>query len=79
MENHNLIKLASKYCRGLGDYCKRKGVFNYLRDKTVGIYCLQDTHFRSLAQLDTPLKETRSVTVNIFRKKNLFKSLVKVE
>ena len=55
MENHNLIKLASKYCRGLGDYCKRKGVFNYLRDKIVGIYCLQDTHFRPLSQLDTPV------------------------
>ena len=45
MENHNLIKLASTNCRGLGDYSKRKYVFNYLRDKKFGIYCLQDTHF----------------------------------
>ena len=45
MENHNLIKIASTNCRGLGDYSKRKDVFNYLRDKTFGIYCLQDTHF----------------------------------
>ncbi|MCG7878665.1 MAG: reverse transcriptase domain-containing protein [Candidatus Thiodiazotropha endolucinida] len=45
MENHNLIKIASTNCRGLGDYSKRKDVFNYLRDKKIGIYCLQDTHF----------------------------------
>ena len=45
MENHNLIKIASTNCRGLGDYSKRKDVFNYLRDKKFGIYCLQDTHF----------------------------------
>ena len=45
MENHNLIKITSTNCRGLGDYSKRKDVFNYLRDKKFGIYCLQDTHF----------------------------------
>ena len=45
MENHNLIKIASTNCRGLGDYSKRKDVFNYLRDKKFGIYCLQDTHY----------------------------------
>ena len=32
-------------CRGLGDLCKRKDVFNYLRDKSASIYCIQDTHF----------------------------------
>ena len=44
-ELHSLIKISSTNCRGLGDYAKRKDVFNYLRDKKFGIYCLQDTHF----------------------------------
>lgn len=45
MADHNLIKIASTNCRGLGDYLKRKDVFCYLREKRIGIYCLQDTHF----------------------------------
>ena len=45
MENHNFIKISSTNCRGLGDYSKRKDVFGYLRNKRIGIYCLQDTHF----------------------------------
>ena len=44
-ELHNLLKISSTNCRGLGDYAKRKDVFNFLRDKKIGIYCLQDTHF----------------------------------
>lgn len=44
-ELHNLLKISSTNCRGLGDYAKRKDVFNFLRDKKFGIYCLQDTHF----------------------------------
>ena len=46
-ELQSLIKISSTNCRGLGDYAKRKDVFNYLRDKNFGIYCLQDTHFTS--------------------------------
>ena len=45
MEDHNLIEIASTNCRGLGDYLKRKDVFCNLREKRIGIYCLQDTHF----------------------------------
>ena len=46
-ELHSLIKISSTNCRRLGDYAKKKkkDVFNYLRDKKFGIYCLQDTHF----------------------------------
>ena len=44
-ELHNLLKISSTNCRGLGDYAKRKDVFNFLRDEKFGIYCLQDTHF----------------------------------
>ena len=44
-DKKNLIKISSTNCRGLGDYKKRKDVFNYLRNKKHGIYCLQDTHF----------------------------------
>ena len=41
----NLITISSTNCRGLGEYTKRKDVFNYLRNKGHNIYCLQDTHF----------------------------------
>ena len=44
-EIHNMIKISSTNCRGLGDSGKRRDVFNYLREKNFGIYCLQDTHF----------------------------------
>ena len=44
-EIHNMIKILSTNCRGLGDSGKRRDVFNYLREKKFGIYCLQDTHF----------------------------------
>ena len=39
------LKLMSMNCRGLGDFSKRKDVFEYLRSKDASIYCLQDTHF----------------------------------
>ena len=39
------IKIISVNCRGLGDFEKRKDVFNFLRKKNFHIYCLQDTHF----------------------------------
>ncbi len=32
-------------CRGLGNFKKRRDVFNYLRDKKFSIICIQDTHF----------------------------------
>ena len=44
-DKKTLIKISSTNCRGLGDYSKRKYVFNYLRNNRYGIYCLQDTHF----------------------------------
>ena len=44
-DKKTLIKISSTNCRGLADYSKRKDVFNYLRNKRYGIYCLQDTHF----------------------------------
>ena len=44
-DKKNLIKISSTNCRGLGDYSKRMDVFNFLRFKKYGIYCLQDTHF----------------------------------
>ena len=45
MPTCNKLKIVSMNCRGLGDLCKRKDVFNYLRDKSASIYCIQDTHF----------------------------------
>ena len=45
VDRKNLIKISSTNCRGLGEYTKRKDVFNLLRGKNHGIYCLQDTHF----------------------------------
>ena len=32
-------------CQGLGDFKKRRDVFQYLRQKKYSIYCLQDSHF----------------------------------
>ena len=45
IDKKTLIKISSTNCRGLGDYSKRKDVFNYLRNKRYGTYCLQDIHF----------------------------------
>ena len=39
------IRITSLNCQGLGNYDKRKDVFNFLRQKKYSIYCLQDTHF----------------------------------
>ena len=39
------INICSMNCRGLGNFKKRRDVFNYLRDKDFSIICLQDTHF----------------------------------
>ena len=39
------LKLCSLNCQGLGDFKKRKDVFNYLRNLRYSIICLQDTHF----------------------------------
>ena len=38
------FKITSANCRGLQDSKKRKDVFNYLREFTSSIFCLQDTH-----------------------------------
>ena len=32
-------------CQGLGDFHKRKDVFQYLREKKYDVYFIQDTHF----------------------------------
>ena len=39
------LKLCSLNCQGLGDFRKRRDVFNYLRNLKYSIICLQDTHF----------------------------------
>ena len=39
------LKVASMNVQGLGNYEKRRDVFNYLRQKCYSIYLLQDTHF----------------------------------
>ena len=40
-----MVDIISLNCQGLGDYKKRKDVFQYLRRLNSNIYCLQDTHF----------------------------------
>ena len=45
MAGQSNIKIMSLNCRGLGNWQKRKDVFNHIRDKKFSIYCLQDTHF----------------------------------
>ena len=43
--NSKDITILSLNCRGLGERCKRKDLFNFLKKKDANIYCLQDTHF----------------------------------
>ena len=40
-----MVECISVNCQGLGDYKKRKDVFQYLRNFKANVYCLQDTHF----------------------------------
>ena len=39
------LKVLSCNCQGLGDYRKRRDVFQYLKQKKFSVYFLQDTHF----------------------------------
>ena len=39
------ITILSLNCQGLGNARKRRDVFQYLKQKSCSIYCLQDTHF----------------------------------
>ena len=39
------LSYISCNCQGLGDFHKRKDVFQYLREKKYDVYFLQDTHF----------------------------------
>ena len=39
------LKVSSLNCQGLGNYQKRRDVFQHLRQKQYNIYCLQDLHF----------------------------------
>ncbi len=41
----NSLKVVSCNCQGLNSDEKRRDVFDYLKSKQCGIYCLQDTHF----------------------------------
>lgn len=41
------IKIASANVQGLGNFQKRRDVFQYLRQKQFSIYFLQDTHFHT--------------------------------
>ncbi len=38
------INIGCMNVRGLADMKKRRDVFNWLRDKRMSIYCLQDVH-----------------------------------
>jgi len=44
----NMISILTVNCQGLslGDYKKRKNVFDYLKKMNHNIYCLQETHFK---------------------------------
>ena len=44
------ISLLSVNCQGLGGKEKRKDVLNFLKQKKLAIYCLQDTHFTEKEQ-----------------------------
>ena len=38
------VNICSVNCRGIGEYRKRKDVFNYLRAMDYNIFFLQDVH-----------------------------------
>ena len=46
------LKIVSVNCQGLGDFKKRKDVFQYYRKLGCNILCLQDTHFIWQANVD---------------------------
>ena len=39
------LKVMSCNCQGLGNFRKRRDLFQYLRQKNCSVYFLQDTHF----------------------------------
>ena len=41
------LTIASLNCQGLGNFQKRRDVFQYLRQKKLAVYFLQDTHFEA--------------------------------
>ena len=46
----NRIKLCTYNVNGLGNYKKRKDVFDHLRTENASIYFLQETHLKSKAE-----------------------------
>ena len=41
------FKICSKNVNGIGDFCKRKDVFDFLREQKQDIYLLQETHLKT--------------------------------
>ena len=50
MCDNNCIKLCTYNVNGLGNYKKRKDVFDYLRTENASIYFLQETHLNTKAE-----------------------------
>lgn len=50
MCDNNCIKLCTYNVNGLGNYKKRKDVFDYLRTENASIYFLQETHLKTKAE-----------------------------
>ena len=46
------LKIISVNCQGLGDFKKRKDIFQYYRKTKCNILCLQDTHFTAESEKD---------------------------
>ena len=47
---HNSVRICTFNCNGLGNYSKRKDVFDYLRKQKYDIYLLQETHWKSKSE-----------------------------
>ena len=47
MANNTNFRICSKNVNGVGDFKKRKDVFNYLREQKQDIYLLQETHLKT--------------------------------
>ena len=50
MCDNNCIKLCTYNVNGLGNYKKRKDVFDYLRTENASVYFLQETHLKTKAE-----------------------------
>ena len=61
------LNIGSFNVKSLADEQKRKEVFNWLRDKKMSVYMLQETHF-TITDFKKVLAEERSFNKSLYSK-----------